>query len=165
MLAIDNYWHRHYNEGMTPAPNLEHHVGYWLRFVSNHVSGAFQRRLESYGVTAAEWVALRSIYGLKSCSLSQLAERMGADPSTVSRLVERVLKKGLAARTHAADDRRRVHIELTRKGGALVPRLAREADANDEHFFGHLSRKERDTLAALMQGLVLKHGWKDKPIS
>lgn len=147
------------------AADLEHHAGFWLRFVSNHVSGAFQKRLEAHGVTVAEWVALRSIRHLGSCSLAELAERMGSDPSTVSRLVERVLNKGLAARTHASDDRRRVRIELTKKGGALVPRLAREADANDERFFGHLSRKERDTLSALMQGLVLKHGWKDKPIS
>lgn len=145
--------------------DLEHHVGFWLRFVSNHVSGAFQRRLEAYGVTVAEWVTLRSIRSLGSCSLAELAERMGSDPSTVSRLVERVLKKGLAARTPVSGDRRRVRIELTRKGGSLVPRLAREADANDELYFGHLSRKERASLSALMQGLVRKHQWKDKPIS
>jgi DNA-binding MarR family transcriptional regulator len=145
--------------------DLERHVGFWLRFVSNHVSGAFQKRLEAYGVTVAEWVALRSIRRLGACSLAELAESMGSDPSTVSRLVERVLKKGLAARTHAADDRRRVRIELTEAGGALVPRLAREADVNDSHFFGHLSHKERKALSAVMQGLVRKHGWKDKPIS
>jgi DNA-binding MarR family transcriptional regulator len=150
---------------MNQARDLEHHVGYWLRFVSNHVSGAFQRRLETHGVTVAEWVTLRSIDGLSSCSLAQLAERMGSDPSTVSRLVERVLKKGLAARIHAADDRRRVCIKLTKTGRGLVPKLAREADANDELYFGYLSRKERETLSALMQGLVFKHGWKDKPIS
>lgn len=150
---------------MDKARDLEHHVGYWLRFVSNHVSGAFQQRLAAYDVTVAEWVALRSICGLGSCSLSELAERMGSDPSTVSRLVERVLRKGLAARTHSDDDRRRVRIELTKAGRAVVPKLAREADANDDLHFGHLSTKEKGSLAALMQELVRKHGWKDKPIT
>ncbi|HXT00491.1 MAG TPA: MarR family transcriptional regulator [Elusimicrobiota bacterium] len=150
---------------MNKARDLEYHVGYWLRFVSNHVSGAFQQRLATYDVTAAEWVTLRSIDGLRSCSLSELAERMGSDPSTVSRLVERVLRKGLAVRNHSEEDRRRIQIELTKTGLSLVPRLAQEADANDERYFGHLSRKERKTLSELMQGLVQKHGWKDKPIS
>ena len=107
-------------EARAPASELESHLGYWLRFVSNHVSGAFQHRLAAYDVTVAEWVALRSIYGLGSCSLSELAERMGSDPSTVSRLVERVLRKGLAARTHSNDDRRRVRIAFRQPQGINV---------------------------------------------
>lgn len=150
---------------MSKPRDLEYHVGYWLRYVSNHVSGAFQRRLAAYGVTVAEWVALRSIHGLGSCSLSELSERMGSDPSTVSRLVERVLRKGLAERSPSADDRRRVRIALSKKGGALVPRLAREADDNDDLYFGHLTDKRKRDLSALMQALVRKHGWTDKPIS
>ena len=90
---------------------------------------------------------------------------MGSDPSTVSRLVERVLRKGFAARAHSDTDRRQVRIELTKAGRTLIPKLAREADANDKFHFGHMPRKERETLAAIMQGLVRKHGWKDKPIS
>ena len=34
-------------------------------------------------------------------------------------------------------------LTLTRAGRALVPRLAALADANDEHFFGHLGAAER----------------------
>lgn len=150
---------------MNGPRDLEDHVGYWLRHVSNHVSGAFQKRLASHDVTVAEWVALRSIHALGSCSLSQLADRMGSDASTVSRLVERVLRKGLAARTHALPDRRSVRIELTRAGKALVPKLAREADANDEAHFGHLPRGRRRELVELMRDLVRRHGWTDKPIS
>jgi hypothetical protein len=33
---------------------LEKHVGYWLRFVSNHVSYAFMQKVEATGVTIAE---------------------------------------------------------------------------------------------------------------
>lgn len=153
-----------YDPIMKTARDLESHVGYWLRFVSNHVSGAFQRRLEVHGVTVAEWVALRSMFTLGPSSLSELSERMGADPSTVSRLVERVLRKGFAARQSSDQDRRRIRIELTTKGRLLVPRLAREADANDERFFGHLLKKDRDSITVLMKELVIKHGWKDKPM-
>ena len=44
------------------AAALTAHVGYWLRYVSNHVSHAFARKLEREGVTVAEWVILRELF-------------------------------------------------------------------------------------------------------
>ena len=46
-----------------PLPELESHLGYWLRRVSNHVSAEFARLLQARQVTVAEWVALRHPYG------------------------------------------------------------------------------------------------------
>ena len=40
---------------------LETHLGYWLRRVSNHVSGAFARALQQRNVSVAEWVVLVEI--------------------------------------------------------------------------------------------------------
>ena len=44
---------------MKECSTLEAHVGYWLRFVSNHVSQAFRRKVEARGVSVSEWVAMR----------------------------------------------------------------------------------------------------------
>jgi hypothetical protein len=44
-----------------PVSALTAHFGYWLRYVSNHVSHAFGRKLAGKGVTAAEWVLMRSL--------------------------------------------------------------------------------------------------------
>ena len=41
---------------------LESHLGYWLRYVSNHVSHAFALKVAARGVTVAEWVVLRELY-------------------------------------------------------------------------------------------------------
>ena len=56
---------------MTSA--LEAHLGYWLRFVSNHVSHAFKTKVEAQGVTVAEWVVLRWLFDHASARPSQLA--------------------------------------------------------------------------------------------
>jgi DNA-binding MarR family transcriptional regulator len=40
-------------------------------------------------------------------------------------------------------DRRQQILSLTARGRALVPRLARLADDNDAHFFGHSARGGR----------------------
>jgi hypothetical protein len=42
---------------------LTSHIGFWMRLVSNNVSHAFARKLEASGVTVAEWVILREMFG------------------------------------------------------------------------------------------------------
>ena len=46
----------------TELSSLESHLGYWIRYVSNHVSHAFALKLAAVGVTVAEWVVLRDLY-------------------------------------------------------------------------------------------------------
>ena len=145
-----------------PKPNasqLTAHIGYWMRLVSNHVSHAFARKLEASGVTVAEWVVLREMYGGdKTTSPSAVAELTGLTRGAVSRLITRLLAKKLVTRRESASDRRYQDIELTRAGAALVPQLAALADENDKEFFGVLTRSERKTLTALLKkAATLRH--------
>lgn len=54
---------------------------------------------------------------------------------------------------------------LTPAGKRLVPALAALADANEDHFFGHLKAAERKALMAQMQALVQRHGLKNLPVN
>jgi len=143
---------------------LEEHVGYWLRFVSNHVSHAFSRKVEGQGVTVAEWVLLRKMLDAGTANPSQLAESVGMTRGTVSKLVERLSRKKLAVRSLSQGDRRYQTVELTTAGKRLVPILAQLADENDREFFGHLEPDEKASLVNLLQGIVRRHGWKDQPV-
>jgi DNA-binding MarR family transcriptional regulator len=150
-----------------PAPAvspLEAHVGYWLRFVSNHVSHAFRSKVESKGVTVAEWVVLRELYRVRESSPSVLAEALGMTRGAVSRLLERLEGKRLLQRRATTADKRYQTIALTVAGQRLVPALARLADDNDEQFFGHLSIAERTQLIELMKNVVRVHRLKDVPV-
>ena len=56
--------------------DLETHLGYWLRFVSNHVSHAFSLKLQARDVTVAEWVVLRELFDpANGTSLPELLAR------------------------------------------------------------------------------------------
>jgi DNA-binding MarR family transcriptional regulator len=138
--------------------DLKEHVGFWLRFVSNHVSHAFARTLLDSGVTVAEWVVLREMYGQEEMSSSDIAERIGMTRGAISKLVDRLVGKALVTRQDRRDDRRFQDIALTPAGQRLVPSLAALADQNDEDFFHPLSAKERETLIATLKKLVLAHG-------
>ncbi len=143
---------------------LEAHVGYWLRYVSNHVSHAFAQKLEARGVTVAEWVILREMFEQGAVSPSQLAEGVGMTRGAISKLIERLCRKGLVKRSSLMHDRRYQTVELTAAGRRLVPVLARLADDNDREFFGHLTSADKNRLVSVLQDIVRRQGWKDMPV-
>jgi MarR family transcriptional regulator, lower aerobic nicotinate degradation pathway regulator len=136
---------------------LQAHLGYWLRFVSNHVSHAFSRKLSALDVTVAEWVVLRELYAGDAVAPSELAARLGMTRGAISKLADRLTAKALLTRTADKTDRRYQALTLTRNGRALVPKLAALADRNDAEFFAHLSRAERTIIANAMKEIVRRH--------
>lgn len=146
-----------------PAAPLEAHLGFWLRFVSNHVSARFQGLLEARGVTVSEWVALRTLLDQKESNHSTLIQALGMTKGATSKVISRLEQKGLAQRQLAEGSAREQSLSLTAKGRALVPQLAAQADANDMYFFAHLSESQRDKLMRSMQALVKHHQLHEVP--
>ncbi|CAO3454814.1 Transcriptional regulator, MarR family [Azospirillum argentinense] len=143
---------------------LDAHLGYWLRFVSNHVSHAFAAKLAERGVTVAEWVVLRDLHSRDGVAPSLLADRLGMTRGAISKLADRLAAKGLLTQTADADDRRCQTLALTRQGRALVPDLAALADRNDADFFGHLDPAERARIEETLKGIVRRMGLRSIPI-
>src|SRR5690242_15425598 len=103
---------------------LQAHLGYWLRAVSNAVSQGFARAIEAEGVTVAEWVVLRMLYDVESIAPGQLAQRMGMTKGAISKLADRLVVKGLVVRRADPEDGRAQSLALLPVGRALVPKLA-----------------------------------------
>jgi len=148
-----------------PVSDLRSHIGFWLRFVSNHVSHSFAAKLAATGVTVAEWVILRDIYGTGGpTSPGEVAERTGLTRGAVSKLADRLFHKKLLTRAVSNKDRRYQEVRLTPAARALVPKLAALADRNDAEYFSPLTRDERRGLLRLLQKLVRAHNLTRVPI-
>jgi DNA-binding MarR family transcriptional regulator len=144
---------------------LTAHLGFHLRLVSNCVSHAFARKLEASGVTVAEWVVLREMYGGDdTTSPSVVAQLTGLSRGAVSKLISRLLAKGLVTRKESAGDRRYQDIELRPAAISMVPKLAKLADQNDEEFFGVLSQSERDALTRILTKTAALHKLSKIPV-
>jgi DNA-binding MarR family transcriptional regulator len=149
---------------MNRPSSLDAHIGFWLRFVSNHVSHAFALKVEAHGVTVAEWVVLRQSLAQGAAAPSKLAESLGLTRGAVSKLVDRLAAKKLVSVAAGKADRRFQSVALTAAGRKLVPVLAELADRNDAEFFGHLSGERQAALADLLKDIVRRHGLKDVPV-
>lgn len=152
---------------MTSQPSvsdLQTHLGYWLRAVSNAVSQSFARKVEAEGVTVAEWVFLRVLYEGDGIAPSLLAERMGMTKGAISKLADRLLDKGHVERRANAQDGRAHTLHLKLVARTLVPRLAALADRNDAEFFGGLTGTELEQLRGLLQKIALQHDLSTSPV-
>jgi DNA-binding MarR family transcriptional regulator len=138
------------------ASSLEAHIGFWMRLLSNHVSGRFRQSLEASGSSVAEWVALRQLLDSEETTHADLMASLGMTKGAVSKVVSRLEAKGLASRGTDAERRGQV-VVLTDEGRQLVPKLALLADENDMAFFGHMIAEERDLLMALLQRIAKHH--------
>jgi len=143
---------------------LEAHLGYWLRAVSNHVSYAFKIRVEAQGVTVAEWVVLRALFDGDGVKPSELAEKIGLTRGAISKLVDRLVAKDLVSVRSDVRDGRAQIITLRASGRRLVPKLAALADENDAEAFGHLDPARRAALLATLKALVQHLGLRGTPV-
>jgi len=146
------------------APNpLEAHLGYWLRFVSNHVSSRFEKQLLTRHCSVTEWVALRLLFD-GPATHAELIQALGMTKGAVSKIVHRLMQRDLITRQRVKGFGRAQQLALTRKGVNLVPSLAALADENDAHFFQHLVVGQRDALAKTLQELVAYHRLSGPPV-
>ena len=103
----------------------------------------------------AQCKVLVTVFGGHATTTSEVARFLANDPGAVSRLVDRLIAKGLMARCSQPNSRRRVGLLLTAAGRDLVPDLIQLADENEAECFGSLAFSEREDLLELLQRLLL----------
>jgi DNA-binding MarR family transcriptional regulator len=150
--------------GQQPAPDLELHLGYWLRRVSNHVSGAFARALQRRHTSVAEWVVLCHVQGRSGITPGELAEALDLTRGAVSKVIDKLQAKNWIARSARPEDGRVQLLSLTRQGSRVLPQLAEIADRNDRQFFDGLDANEKATLRRLLGKLAELHQIGNDPI-
>lgn len=140
-----------------PASTLETHLGYWLRLVSNEVSGAFARALQERQISVAEWVAMNQLAIRTGLTSTTLAATMGMTRGAVSKVLEKLETKKLVSRTASPLDSRIQLLCLTEQARRILPSLTELADSNDRHFFAALDLDEQASLRQLLRRLAEAH--------
>src|SRR5580692_2213128 len=118
--------------------NLDGHLGYWLRLVSNQLATAFARALQERGLSVAEWVALARIDASAGLNCVQLAGALGVTRGAISKVLDKLQDKEWITRTVSDLDSRVQVLALSRRGRRRLPELTRVAQANEAQFFARL---------------------------
>ena len=102
-------------------------------------------------VTPQQFNILRILRGSFPAPLStlQIRERMLEKMSDTSRIVDRLIAKGLVKKITCKNDRRLVDVIITDKGKKLLERLDQKQDEID-NVLGNLSEKDANMLSDLL---------------
>lgn len=89
---------------------------------------------------------------------ADLAAGLGVTPSTGSRMVERLARKGLVGRMRMRDDRRTIQVSLTRAGEDIVAAVTDRRRAEIEGILAQLPARGRKPLLAALRAFAAAVG-------
>jgi len=105
-------------------------------------------------VTASEARALIELLAARGIAQGQLAEALGLEKSTVSRLAAGLERKGWIRRGRDEGNHRYVRLYLTPQGSLVADRVVQAWQSRQARILAALSDEERTGLAIGLRGLV-----------
>lgn len=127
---------------------------YLMRRITLATAAAVDRRLESTGLTHAQWVPLLKLHQGAASTPAELARVCHLDAGAMTRTLDRLEAKGLVRRERSDQDRRAVNLALTALGQEtareIPPILSEVQNAQLRGF----SREEFETLKGLLQRVL-----------
>ncbi len=121
-----------------------------LIFTYNWTIEQLKTILDKEGLTMQQFNILRILRGSEApLSTLQIRERMLDKMSDTSRIVDRLLAKGLTKKTVCKADKRLVDVVITDKGKKLLLKME-EYEADIEKIMMPLSKEEAETLNYLL---------------
>ncbi len=101
-------------------------------------------------LTGPQLAVIKGLEQIGKLSLTELSERIRAQNSTVTGIIDRMEREGLVVRERSTEDRRVIQIRLTEKGAAIAREIPVEPMEVFQEALGILSPAEtRDLLRIL----------------
>ena len=129
-------------------------VGYLMNQVVLAMRRRIDQRMAALGLTAAQWYPLWRIRLDGSVSARELAQASGIDAGAMTRLVDRLVAKGLVERVRCNADRRAVRLSLTDAGRAVTAKVPAELAAVNNDFLRGFDMAEWQQLRSLLQRML-----------
>jgi DNA-binding MarR family transcriptional regulator len=114
----------------------------------------FRRAVRPLDIGAQQFIVLKQLQVLGSCSQGELADALGIDYSNLAGVTGELYRRGLIARSRDEADRRRYVVELTDAGRQLLADADGAILAADEDMLAALGDDERDQLWELLRRMA-----------
>lgn len=114
-------------------------------------------------VTLPQFRVLTVLASLGQARSARVAAALGLQPSTVTRLIDRLAAAGHVTRVTDPSNRSAVILELTASGQQLVTRVTAWRQAELRRILMRLEPRDRTALAAVMRKLAEAAGEGDEP--
>lgn len=109
--------------------------------------------MKSHDLSPEQFNVLRILRGQKGkpANMGVIQERMVAKTSNTTRLVDKLLLKGLVSRAVCPGNRRKMEIAITQKGLDLLKELDPKVDEHEMRFANNLTHTEQEQFIYLLE--------------
>lgn len=146
-----------HNKGAkAPLAGLEERAYLALLRTADRLGGRMAEWLKPHGLSPTQYNALRILRGAgpEGLPCSEVGARMISRDSDITRLVDRLEKRGLVARSRGKKDRRVVRATITKAGMELLRRLDRPVSEFVREMMGSLDGRSLQELVQLLEETV-----------
>ncbi|MEA2376336.1 MAG: MarR family transcriptional regulator, lower aerobic nicotinate degradation pathway regulator [Thermoleophilaceae bacterium] len=114
----------------------------------------FRRSLRPLNLGAQEFIVLKQLQAIGSCSQGELADALGIDYSNLAGVTGQLYGRGLIERDRDPADKRRYAVELTAEGQQLLADADNAIAADEQEMLNALDEAERAQLWDLLRRMA-----------
>ena len=139
-------------------PSLEARVFVALLTAADRLSQDAENLVKEYGLTGTQYNVLRILRGAEPAGLAckGIGDRMISHDPDMTRLLDRMDKRGLITRERQTDDRRVVKTRVTAQGLQILKKLDNPIQELHKRQFQKISAARLKTLADALEEVIAK---------
>jgi len=135
---------------------LEDSLGFQVNRTANAMKSRFNNFLKSYNLTSEQYVIMKSVQENPDITPTQLSEITLKDKTTITRMLDTLVKNEMLIRTPKLNDRRAYQISWSKKGersmdeilpitGNVIEKISGQFDEKDLKIFFRMLETLRKT--------------------
>jgi DNA-binding MarR family transcriptional regulator len=101
--------------------------------------------LKPYGISNEQGLLLKYVYEMPGVTQTQIAEDLNKDKTTITRMVDTLVKKGKLERRVSDEDRRAFHIYVTQDTRKAVEEVSPHFEKNGKDLEEIISKEDYET--------------------
>jgi DNA-binding MarR family transcriptional regulator len=138
-----------------PFSSLEEEVILNLARTAEHIGSRSAEVLKRADLTLTQYNALRILRGAGAAGITcgEISERMVTKDSDITRLLDRLERRGLISRERPENNRRVVLTRITDEGLKLLAELDDHVQEGHRRLAGHLGKKQLKALNELLEAM------------
>jgi DNA-binding MarR family transcriptional regulator len=118
-------------------------IGFNLRMAQESAFQAFSRRSQEIGEHPGRFATLMLIHRNPGISQTELSQASGRDKSSITPVIEDLVRRGLVERQRMENDRRAYRLTLTAQGKKVLASLVRCARRHERMLDGIVGARDR----------------------
>lgn len=133
--------------------DLQNSIPYLIARAGVRMGQSFTREMRKFNLTLTEWRVCSTLSHKPHQRLSEVALNTSTEPSTLSRVVDGLMQRGLLIRERSGDDARALALSLTPEGMDLTQRLIPIAQLYERVSLNGFSSAQADQLRGMLKQL------------